>query len=99
MKSEQSHESAKTAQSKGSHISISSEHSIMFVHSKVSVALKYAKAEAAKAKMEFAMKKADLQIQKAKLVEQDEIATTAANHENPTLETIKNEKAFAAAKA
>ena len=32
-------------------------------------------------KMEFAIKEADLQIEKAKLVEKDEIATAAANRE------------------
>ena len=64
----------------------------MSVHSKVKAALKYAKAQVAKVKMEFAIKVADFQIQKTKLVEQDEIATTAANHEKPKLEILKMRK-------
>lgn len=101
VKSEHSHATSVSSHSKGSHAS--SKHSNVSANSKVSVALKQAKAQAARVKMEYAKKEADLQRQKAKLVERDEIAAAAANREKTDLETeiklLKTEKAVAAAEA
>ena len=104
LKSEHSHnssvsESVHSKRSVRSHKTVSSKHS--HATSKVSVA--QAKAKAAKVKLEFAKKEADLHMQKAKIVEKDEIATAAANREKTELETkiklLKNQKAVAAAEA
>lgn len=71
--------------------------------SSVSMTLKQAKVKAAKVKMEYAKKEADLQMMKATLLEKDEIATAAANRQKSELDTkiklLKNEKAVAAAEA